>query len=54
MTKLVAYARGRGVGSMIGIILSENKAMLSIPRNLGFAIVEEPEEHDVKVARLEL
>lgn len=54
MTKLVAYARGRGVGSMIGIILSENKAMLSICRKLGFTIVEEPDEHDVKVARLEL
>ena len=54
MTKLVAYARGRGVGSMIGVILSENKAMLSICRNLGFTIVEEPDEHDVKVARLEL
>ncbi|MDA0703915.1 MAG: bifunctional acetate--CoA ligase family protein/GNAT family N-acetyltransferase [Proteobacteria bacterium] len=54
MTKLVAYARGRGVGSMIGIILSENKAMLSICRKLGFTIVEEPEEHDVKVARLDL
>jgi acetyltransferase len=54
MTKLVAYARARGVGSMIGVILSDNQAMLSICRKLGFAIAEESEERSVKVARLDL
>jgi acetyltransferase len=38
MTRLIEVARGRGVGELVGEVLSENRAMLRMCRDLGFAV----------------
>jgi acetyltransferase len=36
MQLLIEYARGRGIGTLVGDVLSENTAMLALARHLGF------------------
>jgi acetyltransferase len=38
MTRLITVARRRGVGELVGEVLSENRAMLQMCRDLGFAV----------------
>ena len=54
MEKIIAYARGRGIRRIIGIILSENAAMIDICRRLGFRTELESERPDAVRVTLEL
>jgi acetyltransferase len=36
MRELIAYARTRGIGALVGEVLAENTAMLALARDLGF------------------
>ncbi len=42
MTRLIEIARSRGIGELFGDVLSENDAMLSMCRDLGFDIGSHP------------
>jgi GNAT superfamily N-acetyltransferase len=42
MTRLIAIARQRGVGELVGEVLRENEPMLQMCREFGFAITPEP------------
>ncbi len=42
MERLIAYARGRGIGMLFGLVLPENAAMLTLSHDLGFARSLEP------------
>ncbi|MBL8698683.1 MAG: bifunctional acetate--CoA ligase family protein/GNAT family N-acetyltransferase [Alphaproteobacteria bacterium] len=54
MERIIAYARGRGVGEITGDILRENTNMLALARELGFTIVDDPEAREIVRARLAL
>lgn len=38
MEQLIAYARARGIGELVGDILEDNRRMLGLVRRLGFAV----------------
>ncbi len=38
MERLVAYARSRGTGSIVGVVLRENRPMLGLAKALGFSM----------------
>ncbi len=38
MQKIIAYAKGRGLGEIFGDVLAENETMLDLCRRLGFAV----------------
>jgi acetyltransferase len=38
MTRLIDYARREGVGELVGLVLPDNRRMLSLCRELGFSI----------------
>jgi acetyltransferase len=42
MTRLIDIARQRGVRELVGEVLRENEPMLSMCRELGFAVTNEP------------
>jgi acetyltransferase len=44
MQRLIRYARARGVGLLVGDVLSENRRMLTLCRELGFAIDFHPDD----------
>jgi len=44
MTRLIAVARQRGIGALLGDVLRDNEAMIDLCRNLGFAIAHHPED----------
>ena len=44
MTRLIAVARQRGIGALLGDVLRDNEAMIDLCRNLGFAIIRHPED----------
>ncbi len=47
MRRLVAYARARGIGSLEGRVLGENRPMLALAAKLGFACVPDPDDAGV-------
>ncbi len=44
MNRLIAIARQRGVGELVGEVLRENRPMLAMCRELGFAVSPDPAE----------
>ncbi len=44
MERLIAVARRRGIGTLVGSVLRENEAMLGLCRALGFAVANHPED----------
>jgi acetyltransferase len=44
MNRLIAIARQRGIGKLVGEVLRENEPMLQLCRELGFAIVPQPDD----------
>jgi acetyltransferase len=54
MAELIAVARRRGLQSMIGVVLSGNRAMLDLCQRLGFAIGDDDNDPQVKQVRLQL
>ncbi len=52
MNRILAYARGRGIGELWGTVLAENTAMLGLARKLGFKVEHLPDEPGaVKVSK---
>jgi acetyltransferase len=54
MQRLIAWARGAGLGEIVGQVLADNAPMLAFIRHLGFTLRHLPEEPDVIEARLVL
>jgi len=54
MTRLIAYARGRGIRSLRGDVLRENRLMLDLCRDLGFELTPLAEDAEIVRATLEL
>lgn len=44
LEKLIAVARGRGLGEIYGDVLSTNRPMLELSRRLGFAVARHPDD----------
>ena len=38
LDKLIAYARGRGLARLVGVVMSENQGMLALAKRLGFVV----------------
>lgn len=51
---LIREARGHGVATLFGIVLTENATMIDLARRLGFAIGADLEEHGCMRATLRL
>ncbi len=54
MRAIIGYGRDRGTGAIVGDVLAENRAMLTMCRELGFHIAHSPEDPQVRRVRLEL
>jgi acetyltransferase len=54
MTRLIAVARERGIGELVGQVLRENKPMLAMCRELGFSIATDPQDASVMQVRKRL
>lgn len=54
MDALVAAARERGFHSMEGEVLADNREMLALARNLGFAVQTSPEDTGIRQVHKEL
>lgn len=54
MQRIIAYARSRGIGSLRGDVLRENRLMLELCRDLGFILEPLPEDADIIRATLSL
>ena len=52
MQALIAAARRRGLATMQGFVLADNRAMLRLAERLGFTIARAPEDYGVKVCTL--
>jgi len=49
MAKLIRYARARGTGELVGIIMRQNHAMLRLAEQLGFAVRKTVDAETVEV-----
>ena len=54
MHRVIDWARGRGLGAVVGLVLADNAPMLGFMRHLGFSLHRMPDEPDVVEARLAL
>lgn len=54
MRKILDYAKARGIGVVYGEILRENRPMLEVCKNLGFAVKADPDATDVVHAEIAL
>jgi acetyltransferase len=54
MERIIVYARRRGIGTLHGTVLRENRRMLALCRALGFAIAADPEDRSVVTTTLAL
>jgi acetyltransferase len=54
MNRLIAVARQRGIGELVGDVLRENEPMLRMCRELGFTIATQPADPGVMVVRKRL
>ena len=52
MQMIIEYARGEGLQTIEGQVLSENTAMLAMCRELGFDIAPDPRDPDTCVVKL--
>jgi acetyltransferase len=51
---LVTAARARGLATMEGFVLAENRAMLRLAQRLGFAVKRQAEDPTVRTCTLQL
>ncbi len=52
MTRLIAVAKARGIAEMVGDVLHENEAMLTLAKRLGFTLKRHPDDPElVRVAK---
>jgi L-amino acid N-acyltransferase YncA len=54
MEQLIAVARARGLRSMLGHVLAENRGMLALAQKLGFTVADSGEGPMVKRVLLAL
>ena len=54
MQHMIAYAREKGLRSVRGQVLSENRSMLIMCEELGFAVHDDPSERGIKLVELPL
>jgi len=54
MRTLIAEAKNRGVTTMEGFVLSENRPMLRLAAKLGFAIAPDPDDGSIRLCNLRL
>ncbi len=54
MQLMIQYARNEGLERIEGQVLSENVTMLHMCEQLGFTMKDDPDEHGVKLVKLEL
>ena len=54
MKHMITYAKEKGLKTVCGQVLAENRTMLQMCGELGFHIVDDPNEHGVKVVTLPL
>ena len=54
MQLLIDYARSEGLGSLSGVVLRENTAMLAMCRELGFEVTSDPGDASVAKVFLDL
>lgn len=54
MERIVAYARGRGLKSLVGFVLAENEPMLALSRRFGFTPARVPDDPSVLHVTLRL
>jgi len=54
MEHLIAYARGEGIGALVGEVLAENTTMIEMCRKLGFRIAPEPGDTTLRIVTLPL
>lgn len=54
MNQIIAYARTRGLKTVMGYVLSENEPMLSLSRHLGFTPARVPDDPTVQKVTLRL
>ena len=47
LTRMLDYARSRGIGEVFGDILDENKRMLAVCQDLGFSLFTLPADGNV-------
>jgi acetyltransferase len=52
MQRMIEYSKQKGLKTMHGQVLSENSAMLAMCADLGFHIVDDPDDFSVKIATL--
>jgi acetyltransferase len=51
MTRLIAIARQRGIGELVGEVMRENEPMLQMCREFGFSIVPQPADPAIMLVR---
>jgi acetyltransferase len=54
MTRIIDYAKSRGLGEIIGHVLSENTTMLKLCHELGFSIERNLDDAAGVLVRLKL
>jgi acetyltransferase len=54
MQMLIEYARSEGIGTIEGQVLRDNATMLAMCRELGFQISADPEDTEIRIAKLTL
>jgi acetyltransferase len=54
MRRMIDYAKAIGLERIHGQVLAENTTMLSMCRDLGFHVADDPSSRDIKVVTLEL
>ena len=54
MRRLIDWARARGIGEIVGLVLADNAPMLGFVRHLGFDLHRAPDDETVVEARLVL
>jgi acetyltransferase len=53
MQRMIEYSKQKGLKTMHGQVLSENSAMLAMCADLGFHIVDDPDDFSVKITTLQ-
>jgi acetyltransferase len=54
MTKLIAYARAKGLKRLSGTVVAENKRMIEFAKSLGFTLQANPEDRSAVIVSLDL
>ncbi len=54
MGQMVEWARAEGLKVVEGQVLRENKAMLDMCRHMGFEIISDPDDPDLKIVKLDI